>query len=215
MEATRPENALEDTRLEDILQRAREGDAEAFAEIYQAYYHQVQRRCRRFFRRAEDAEDAAADVFLKVRSNLGGLDPSQPFKNWLMSVTTHHCIDRLRLLRREERTFVATDVSELMPRARGDSPLGLLLRREERQQVRQNLRRLPEHYRVPVTLRYYGELSYDAIASKTGRKLNAVKTLLFRAKQELGQQMAGAAAAESNASPSMEMPAVYAACAGD
>jgi RNA polymerase sigma factor (sigma-70 family) len=48
---------------------------------------------------------------------------------------------------------------------------------------------LPENYRVPLVLRYYGELSYDEIAQQMGLKKNYVAALIFRAKQDLRRKL--------------------------
>jgi RNA polymerase sigma-70 factor (ECF subfamily) len=70
------------------------------------------------------------------------------------------------------------------------SPLGAVLSTEERMQVRDAIARLPENYRVPLILRYYGELSYDEIAQQLGLQRNYVAALIFRAKQELRRKLA-------------------------
>jgi RNA polymerase sigma-70 factor (ECF subfamily) len=70
------------------------------------------------------------------------------------------------------------------------SPLGAVLTTEERVQVRDAIARLPENYRVPLVLRYYGELSYDEIAQQLGLQRNYVAALIFRAKQELRRNLA-------------------------
>ena len=44
---------------------------------------------------------------------------------------------------------------------------------------------LPENYRVPLVLKYYGDLSYDEIAEQLGTTRNNVAVLLHRAKREL------------------------------
>jgi RNA polymerase sigma-70 factor, ECF subfamily len=54
---------------------------------------------------------------------------------------------------------------------------------------------LPEQYRVPLTLRYYSELSYDEIAEELKLSRPNVATLIFRAKQQLRRALGGAAAA--------------------
>ena len=55
----------------------------------------------------------------------------------------------------------------------------------ERDEVRKALGSLPEQYRIPLVMRYEGELSYDQIAATMGLKRNHVATLIFRAKREL------------------------------
>jgi len=70
------------------------------------------------------------------------------------------------------------------------SPLGAVISMEERVQVRDTIARLPENYRVPLVLRYYGELSYDEIAQQLDLERNYVAALIFRAKQELRRRLA-------------------------
>ena len=82
------------------------------------------------------------------------------------------------------------DVEALPLAIAADSPLNELIRRERSEAVRQAVLRLPEKFRVPLTLRYYGELSYDEIAEQLGFTRANVATLVFRAKQELRIRLA-------------------------
>ena len=70
------------------------------------------------------------------------------------------------------------------------SPLGAVLRTEERAQVRDAVAGLPEKYRLPLVLRYYSELTYNEIAQQLGIQRNYVAALIFRAKQELRRKLA-------------------------
>jgi RNA polymerase sigma-70 factor (ECF subfamily) len=65
-----------------------------------------------------------------------------------------------------------------------------VISRQERAQVRDSIARLPENYRVPLVIRYYGELSYDEIAEELVLERNYVAALIFRAKQELRRRLA-------------------------
>ena len=60
-----------------------------------------------------------------------------------------------------------------------------MLTAESRDQVRRAVAALPERYRLPLTLRYYNELSYDEIAATLELTRAYVATLIFRAKLEL------------------------------
>jgi len=51
--------------------------------------------------------------------------------------------------------------------------------------VKKAIAALPQLYRVPLTLRYYSDLSYDEIAEQLGLGRANVATLIFRAKQQL------------------------------
>ena len=50
----------------DLINRFKEGDTSAFGEIVLKYQDKVYNLCRHMLRNAEDAEDAAQDVFLKA-----------------------------------------------------------------------------------------------------------------------------------------------------
>jgi RNA polymerase sigma-70 factor (ECF subfamily) len=69
------------------------------------------------------------------------------------------------------------------------SPLSRVLRREEQRQVRQQLIRLPEKYKVPLVLRYYKQMSYSEIACVLKRRLPAVRMMIFRAKVQLRRNL--------------------------
>jgi RNA polymerase sigma-70 factor (ECF subfamily) len=68
--------------------------------------------------------------------------------------------------------------------------LGAVISAEERVRVRDAIARLPENYRVPLVLRYYGELSYDEIAQQLGLQKSYVAALIFRGKRALRQKLA-------------------------
>jgi RNA polymerase sigma-70 factor (ECF subfamily) len=65
------------------------------------------------------------------------------------------------------------------------SPLVALESKEQRQVVLRAIDALPDNYRLPLVLKYYGDLSYDEIAAELGTTRNNVAVLLHRAKREL------------------------------
>ena len=162
---------------------------EVLSSIYTAHYCHVLRVCRRFFRRPEDAEDAAAEVFLKLHRVLETKDEAVPFRPWVSQVAARHCIDKLRKRKREKDSCVdRADLSEVRDDST-PSALSRVLRREERLKVREQVIRLPEKYRVPIVLRYYKEMSYSEIARALKRRLPTVRLMIFRAKEQLRRNL--------------------------
>jgi RNA polymerase sigma-70 factor, ECF subfamily len=162
---------------------------EVLSTIYTTHYRHVLRVCRRFFRQPEDAEDAAAEVFLKLHRVLETRDEAVPFRPWVSQVAARHCIDKLRQRKREKDSRVdRADLSDV-PDDSTPSPLSRVLRREERLEVREQVIRLPEKYLVPVVMRYYKEMSYSEIARALKRRLPAVRMMLFRAKEQLRRNL--------------------------
>jgi RNA polymerase sigma-70 factor, ECF subfamily len=176
---------IEEPRFADSRSRVPESGPEELGALYTAHYREILQLCQRFFRQREDAEDAAAEVFLKLHRVLEKKDPAMPFRPWLWQVARRHCIDKIRQRKVDMgRRSPETDVGEV---ADGSSlsPLSQLLKRERERQVREQLDRLPEHYKVPLVLRYYKQMSYTEIAGALNRRLPAVRTMIFRAKNQL------------------------------
>jgi RNA polymerase sigma-70 factor (ECF subfamily) len=182
---------MEGQDLESVIARAQGHDAEALGEIYRLYVRRVFGLCRYMLDSRESAEDATSDVFLKLKRSIERYDGSIPFLRWLLRVTGNHCVDALRRRKRGRQVMVEVEqgVAVIEAASSEPSPLGAVLSTEERTQVRDAIAHLPENYRVPLVLRYYGELSYDEIAQQLGLKRDYVAALLYRAKQELRRKL--------------------------
>jgi RNA polymerase sigma-70 factor (ECF subfamily) len=150
----------------------------------------VFRLCLYLLGSTDSAEDAAHEVFLRVRKSLEGYDPSQPFSSWILAIATNHCLDVLRRRGVEASLFELKPVEDFQPAAHGPSPLYELLAAERGDAVRRALVELPDKLRIPLVLTYYNELSYDEVASTLGLKRTHVATLLFRGKHELRRKLA-------------------------
>jgi RNA polymerase sigma-70 factor, ECF subfamily len=180
---------MEETTVCAALHQPLQTCPEVLSTIYTAHYRHVLRVCRRFFRRPEDAEDAAAEVFLKLHRVLETRDEAVPFRPWVSQVAGRHCIDKLRRRKREKDSCVdRADLREI-PDHSIPSPLSQVLRREERLEVREQLIRLPEKYKVPLVLRYYKQMSYSEIARALKRRLPAVRMMIFHAKEQLRRNL--------------------------
>ncbi len=84
----------------------------------------------------------------------------------------------------EKRLFEEQPVETPAPAAAA-SPLVALESKEQRELILRAIDALPDNYRLPLVLKYYGELSYDEIAREIGTTRNNVAVLLHRAKREL------------------------------
>jgi RNA polymerase sigma-70 factor (ECF subfamily) len=183
---------MEGVDLEGVIERARGHDDEALAEIYRRFVQRVFGLCRYMLDTRETAEDATSEVFLKLQRSVESYDGSIPFPRWLLRVAGNQCIDVLRRRRRGRQVIVEVedDAAAIEATSSEPSPLAAVIRKEERVKVRDTIAKLPENYRLPLVLRYYGELSYDEIAQQLGLEKNNVAALIFRAKQELRRKLA-------------------------
>lgn len=179
--------------LAELVARARDGNHDAWAQIYTQFAPGIFRFCRRAMPSREDAEDATSEVFLKVRSKLDQYDPSRPFNAWLYRVAANQCWDLLR--RRRVRQDLETGDIESMPLEHADpGQLERLISEKSREDVRKALEQLPSRARMALTLRYYSEMNYDEIAETLGVRRAFVGVLLLRARHQLREIMERGAA---------------------
>jgi RNA polymerase sigma-70 factor, ECF subfamily len=180
---------MEDTGPWTALNQGSQTCTESLGSVYVTNYRHVLQVCRRFFRQREDAEDAAAEVFLKLQSVLEKRDKAVPFRPWVSQVAGRHCIDKLRHSKREKNSCVAGADLSGIPDDSTPSPLSRVLGMEVHRQLREQLIRLPECYKVPLVLRYYKRMTYSEIARTLNKRLPAVRMIIFRAKGQLRRNL--------------------------
>ena len=173
---------MDEVALATALQRAQMGDGVAFGRIYQRFERRVFGLCRRLLGSRSAAEDATSEVFERAHRALDRYDPGRPFDRWLLTIASRHCLNRLRRERTERRLF---DDEPLESPSPADSPLTACEDQHQRRELLAAIAALPHDYRVPLILRYYGDLSYDEIAEHLGITRNHVAVLLHRGKHAL------------------------------
>jgi RNA polymerase sigma-70 factor (ECF subfamily) len=182
---------LDEASVRTLVARAREGDGDAFGELFRAFESDVQRLCRRLLGNREDAEDATHETFLRAGRHLDRYSPARPFRPWLLAIASHHALDRLRRRGTERRIFADGELAAEEVAAPGPSPLQRELDEALRRQVLEALDALPDRYRAPLVLRYYADLDFAEIAELLEVSRNQVATLLFRARRRVREALDG------------------------
>jgi RNA polymerase sigma-70 factor (ECF subfamily) len=139
---------------EDLLARAKSGDAAAFETLMVQYQRQVLGTALRMLGNRDDARDVAQEVFLRFYRYIQTVDAGRPLSVWLYRVTINACRDQER--RRRRRGFeVSLDrhTDEGFDRAGGEDLAGDLERREEWRILREALAALPRKARAALVLR--------------------------------------------------------------
>ncbi len=167
---------------------ARSGDRRAFEALVTRYERPVYNLSLRMLGRAEDAEDAGQEVFLKAYRALSAYDTGRPFSTWLLSIAAHHCIDRIRRRRMHEVSLDALPPWRQLA-AQMPDPEDVAVYQDHSRRVRQYLQLLPEDYRLVVVLRYWHDFGYAEIAALTGESESAIKSRLHRARRQLAEHM--------------------------
>ena len=93
------------------MRLARAGDESAFAEMVRRYSPRVFRVAARFFRRREQVEEVAQEVFLKAFTQLEGFEGRGSLEGWLARIAANTSLNMLRSARRRPE-LTASDLTE-------------------------------------------------------------------------------------------------------
>ncbi len=168
---------------ENIIARARRGDADAFEQLVVAYRDQVFRLALRMCGSEADADEVAQEAFLSAWKALPNFRGESQFSTWLYQLTTHAAID---LMRREKRQIAAADdITEVSAADPAPSPQQQAEQSEQREIVRDAILQLAPEQREVVVLRFMEELSYEEIGAVLKLPSGTVKSRLNRAKAQL------------------------------
>jgi RNA polymerase sigma-70 factor (ECF subfamily) len=171
-----------------VVERARGGDSEAFAQIVRHYQTPVYNLAFRMLGDAPEAEDAAQETFLRAYAQLKRYRPERKFGTWLLSIGAHYCIDRLRRRKFKWVSLDETMVQETLA-VSTPGPEETAFARERAEEVQALLQKLAPASRAVVVLKYWNDFDMDTIAQMTGDSVSAVKVKLFRARQLLAREM--------------------------
>ena len=178
---------------EELIASFQQGDATAFDELYSRYKKPIFNFTLRILNNRADAEDVTAEVFMKLFEKKDYYQPQNAkFSTWLFAIAYNGAISRTRSRRNTvSMWFNRPDGEE----ARRDIPSqepstqAVLIQREETQQVRSVIVKLPSLQKEALILREYHRFSYQEIAQIMNCSLEQVKVLIFRAREFLRQEL--------------------------
>lgn len=165
----------------------RTGAPADFERVVQRYAPLVYAECRRVTRDNHDAEDAAQLTFLALAIELRAGAALRKPAAWLQRVAQRQALKLVRSRGRRRKREDAARRTEHAP----VEPLKLEIAEREQHAgaIRDAIDALPERYRLPLVLHYFGGLSLEGIATELGIKRQAVGTRLFRARKMLGDAL--------------------------
>jgi len=166
-----------------LLESARRGNADAFAAIVRRFEATTYQFILRMVRRASVAEDVSQDVFIRLWRHLGEIQSADMLPGWLRRVAANAVIDHWR---KEEARERRTQMLREHPVARYVvRPSSRMETRETLGAVQAALDSLPVKLRSVLVLRTMEDLSYEELSEVLGLSVHAVRSRLFRARQEL------------------------------
>ena len=166
-----------------LMKRVGQGDARAYRELSERHLRSIVAYADRLLGQPAEAEDVAQETFLRLWKDAGRWQPRARLSTWLHRMAHNLCIDRLRK-RRE------TSPEHLDRQSAGDRPSTLLARKQIAQQVDAALHGLPERQRAAIQLVHYQGLTNIETAEVLDVGVEAVESLLSRARKTLRERLA-------------------------
>ncbi len=167
-----------------LVQGAASGDQSAWTVLVERHLSAIVGYAWHVLGDRAEAEDVAQETFLRLLGKIEGWRPGGPgLRTWLYRVAINLCIDRRRL-RREMPLEEMLDLPE-----GADRQPALDDRLDQRHAVRKALDALPERQRMAITLVYYQGMTNREAAELLEVSVEAVESLLARARRALRRQL--------------------------
>ena len=177
----------------ELMSRAGGGDLAAFEVLVRRHQHAVIGTAAKMLGSHSRADDIAQEVFLRAWKSAARYRPEAKFTTWLMTITRNLVFNEFRSTRRA--TLLPLDAEEDSPHHEiadpKQQPAGVLAAGSELQAaIDAAIQALPEKPRLALILRRYEDMPYEDIAAVLKTSVPAVKSLLFRARNELKESLA-------------------------
>lgn len=192
-----PNAWLRDPDVQRML-RVQGGDESAFGEIVDAYQNRLIGIFTHILHDSAAAEDLAQEAFLRVYRARHRYQPTAKFATWLFRIANNLATNRLRSLsRRKEVSLKASEsgsigsrpAEQLAIEKSGLMPSRQLDKQEMREVVRRSLDTLNDRQRMALLLNKFEHMSYADIAASMDLSVQAIKSLLTRARENLRVQL--------------------------
>jgi len=167
-----------------LIEKIKEGDREAFMTVTDLYQKRVFLLAYSFFRNRDDALDIVQETFLRFYQKVSMFRRGENFQNWLLQIARNLCIDYYRKNYGKNRELkIDTPVEEMNLSAQnGQNPE---VASDLRTIFSASIKKLAERQRMIFVMKHYNQLKYKEIAEVLGISLGTVKSLHYKAVQNL------------------------------
>jgi RNA polymerase sigma-70 factor, ECF subfamily len=187
---------MEDT---EIIERIKKGETKYFEEIVKKYKKVVFGHAYNFLRNKEEAEDTAQEVFIAVYKSLAGFRGDSKLSTWIYRITINTCKNRLKQMQRlrsqtadesyEENQEEKTSMVDNLKEKEEKEPDRSYASDETKKLIYKRIDELTEEQRRVIMMRDVDGLSYEEIGQVLKLSVSAVKSKLFRARENLREKL--------------------------
>lgn len=167
-----------------LAARCRRGDRAAARLLYERYADAMYNVCLRIMNNRTDAEDMLQEGFYQVFKNIESYRGEATIGAWIKRIVINRCLNEVK---KKTRYFIEADDIEL----KEDDPIDENAFTYTVESIKKAIQRLPDGYRVVLTLYLFEDFSHKEIAEKLAVSVSTVKTQYMRAKQKVREMVRG------------------------
>jgi RNA polymerase sigma-70 factor (ECF subfamily) len=177
-----------------LMLRVKEGDVKAFEKLVELHQNAIIGTCARMLNNVDDAHDIAQQVFIRVWRSAPRYEPTAKFTTWLFTITRNLVFNETRRRSRRKEVSIEQENEDDPPKHYADHSVPgadeNLAKAEFHDALDKAIAALPEKQRMAVILRGRKDLPYEEICAILKMSLPALKSLLFRARNDLRKHLA-------------------------
>ncbi|MFQ5722035.1 MAG: RNA polymerase sigma factor [Candidatus Aminicenantales bacterium] len=178
----RKKTAEEKVDIPLLLEKVKQGNREAFMTLTALYQKKVFLLAFSFFRNKEDALDIVQETFLRLYQKMDMFQTGKNFQNWLLQITKNICIDYYRKNYGKKSLYEGNRDLEGLPLMNNDNAFNSS---DLKSIFSRCLQKLTSKQRMIFVMKHYNQLKYREIAQILNISLGTVKSLHFKAVQNL------------------------------
>jgi RNA polymerase sigma-70 factor, ECF subfamily len=170
-----------------LLERAQQGDEQAFSLLFEQYANAVFNFIYRMIGQRDVAEDLTQETFVRAYRKIKGLrlQADTQLSTWLFSIAKNVARESFRSQQTDKNTVGLEGIDKLKFSGGDPKPDEQLWDKEFQHIVQQGLETLDPDKRLVFVLRVFQQCSYEEIATITGYSMSKLKTDLYRARIEM------------------------------
>ncbi|GAK40021.1 sigma-70 family RNA polymerase sigma factor [Paenibacillus urinalis] len=175
----------------ELIKEIKEGNIDLYSELMKRYERKMYAFVYHMLRSSgleHLAEDLVSETFYKAYRSLHSFrEIDASFSTWVYTIARNTVLSELR---KQRTANIPLEESGFMPIASADTaPEQAMLTSERVVKVREAINNLPDKQRTAIILREYDQLDYQEISNILGQTVSSVKSLLFRARMSVKNQL--------------------------
>lgn len=171
---------------QELIERAKLGDEEAFTALYETYYASLIATAYRLTNNQEDAKDAVQNAFIQMHKSIHNLKEPKYFRLWMNKIVRGKCID---LFHKNRDVILDTGKDEVANHFKEDRPTYLPEEQfkfeSDRTLLMDMIQELPYAYQEVLVYAYLCQFTMQEIAELLEIPVGTVKSRLYSAKKAL------------------------------